>query len=315
VKIALAVPASAAPRSGNQHTAARWRRFLADLGHRVRITTDWQDAGEDVLIALHARRSHPSIERFARTRPGAPLVVVLTGTDLYRDIRTDSDAKRSLVLARRLVVLQEAGLSELAPSLRRKTDVVYQSSAVRLAHRPLAARFRIGVVGHLRAEKDPFRAVQALAHLDPAALIELIQLGDALQPAMRTEALAWMRREPRYRWLGSRPHAETMRWLASCHALVVSSVMEGGANVICEAARIGVPVLASRIRGNLGMLGADYPGYYRVADERALARLMARCLAEPDYYRALVRGTRARRARFAPAAERAALARVLRHLR
>jgi glycosyltransferase involved in cell wall biosynthesis len=88
--------------------------------------------------------------------------------------------------------------------------------------------------------------------------------------------------------------------------------MEGGANVISEAARIGTPVLASRMSGNLGMLGKRYPGYYPLADERALAKLIARAADEPAYYRRLERALRARASLFAPSAERAAVLRVVR---
>jgi len=93
--------------------------------------------------------------------------------------------------------------------------------------------------------------------------------------------------------------------------LVVSSVMEGGANVICEAARIGTPVIASRVPGNAGMLGTAYPGDYRLLDERALGRLIAKSL-ERTFYGRLLRSTAGRGRLFAPAVERKALIRGIR---
>ena len=42
-----------------------------------------------------------------------PLVVALTGTDLYGDIHTSPEAQTSLDLATRLVVLQPMGIREL----------------------------------------------------------------------------------------------------------------------------------------------------------------------------------------------------------
>jgi len=311
MKIAIAVPPGAARRSGNQHTAARWRGLLRELGHRVRVVTEWRGGGDDLLVALHARKSASSVQRFRRERPAAPLIVVLTGTDLYRDIGNSADARRSLDLATRLAVLQQEGLRELAPVLRRRTRVVYQSSDVRLRHAPCKTRFRVAVVGHLRSEKDPFRAAHALRHLDRSERVEVVQVGGALDAEMRAEAKAWVKREPRYRWLGSLPHGSAMRWLASSHVLVVSSVMEGGANVICEAARIGVPVLASRIAGNVGMLGRAYPGYFRLFDDEVLARLIERCRADASFYARLKSAVWRRRALFAPNAERAALKRLL----
>jgi len=314
MKIAIAVPHSAVPRSGNRHTAARWARFLRGLGHRVRIVTEWRGGGDDLLLALHARKSFSSIRRFSDLRPAAPVVVALTGTDLYHDIGKYPEARQSLGLATRLVVLQEEGLRELSPFLRGKTRVVYQSSDVARRHAPERSPFRVAVIGHLRGEKDPFRAVMALRRIERSTPVEVLQLGAALDRDMRTRARGWMKLESRYRWLGSVPHGTAMRWLASSHLLVVSSVMEGGANVICEAARIGVPVLASRVPGNVGMLGRGYPGYFPLFDDKALARLIERCRTDASFYKRLRGMLLQRRALFAPAAERLALKRVLRGL-
>ena len=104
-----------------------------------------------------------------------------------------------------------------------------------------------------------------------------------------------MRRDRRYRWMGNVSHARALKWLASSHAMVISSRMEGGANVVCEALRIGVPVLASRIPGNVGLLGARYAGYYPVEDEQALARLIRRAAADRDFYKRLKQQAKALR--------------------
>jgi glycosyltransferase involved in cell wall biosynthesis len=198
--------------------------------------------------------------------------------------------------------------------LKQKTRVVYQSSDVKLRHAPDPSRFRVAVIGHLRSEKDPFRAVMALRRIGRSAPVEVLQIGAALNREMRTRCRAWMKLERRYRWLGSVTHDRAMRWLASSHVLVVSSVMEGGANVICEAARIGVPVLASRIPGNVGMLGRGYPGYFPLFDDKALARLIERCRKDASFYKKLHGALLRRRSQFAPEAERAALKRLLRAL-
>lgn len=312
MKIALVVPRSAAPRSGNRHTSARWAKFLRGLGHRVREITEWRGGADDLLLALHAYKSHASISRFSQQKPASPLVVALTGTDLYRDLGGHPEARESLGMAARIIVLQEEALRELSPFLRSKTDVVYQSSDVRLRHQPERSRFRVVVIGHLREEKDPFRTVMALRRIERAKPVEVVQLGAALDREMRQRAMAWNRLESRYRWLGSMSHTAAMRWLAKSHVLVVSSVMEGGANVICEAARIGVPVLASRVPGNIGMLGRGYPGYFPLRDDWALARLLERCRNDAALYRKLGAALARRRRLFDPKSERAALERVLR---
>src|SRR4051812_40339966 len=165
MKIALITPAGPRSRTGNRHTAARWASMLRSLGHDVRVAMEWDGRPADAMLALHARRSHGSIAAFRAARPDAPLVVVLTGTDLYRDIAHDRDAQASLDLADRLVVLQDRGALELPRRLRGKVRVVYQSARISRKASPPERVFRVAVVGHLRDEKDPFRAVLALAHL------------------------------------------------------------------------------------------------------------------------------------------------------
>lgn len=313
-RISIVTPAAAGSRSGNRHTAQRWAALLRALGHRVTLGTEWNGRACDLLIALHARRSHGSVERYRAAYPRAPLAVMLTGTDLYRDLPASAEARRSLELADRLVLLQDEARRRLPAQARRKARVIYQSADTALRAAPPRGRFRVLVSGHLRAEKDPFRAAAALEHLRGPAGLELVQLGSALDPRIEAQARAWMKKDPRYRWLGARSHRRALEWIARSHLLVVSSAMEGGANVIAEAARIGTPVLASRIAGNLGMLGRGYPGYFPFGDERALARLIARAAREPAFVARLRRALRARRALFAPAAERQAVAALLREL-
>ncbi len=311
MKISIVMPQGTAARTGNQHTAQRWAGFLRKSGHRVGITEQWEGEKADVLIALHARKSAASVERFHQAHPDRPLIVALTGTDLYRDIESFPEARRALELATRLIVLQPHGRTRLERRWWPKTRVIFQSADTRLAHRPPSGVFRVIVVGNLREEKDPFRAVTALARLPGEAKVEVVQVGGALSAEMAAEAALWAKQEPRYHWRKSLPHAQAMRALAQSHVLVVSSVMEGGANVICEAARVGVPVLASRVSGNLGMLGSGYKGYFPLHDEARLARLLARMTDDREFYRTLKRAVTARRGLFAPSAERAALARLI----
>jgi|SRR6267378_1374110 len=306
MRIALVTPAGARARNGNRHTALRWAAFLRAAGHRVAVSTAWSGSEADLLLALHARRSYDSIRRFAATYPQRRLLVALTGTDVYRDIHVSSEARESLELADRLITLQPMAAAELPALLRRKVKVVVQSSATTLRQDPVARQFRVCVIGHLRAEKDPMRTLAALSHV-PNQEIEVVHLGEGLDAALADEARAGMEREPRYRWLGSVPHARALKWMASSHAMVISSRMEGGANVVCEALRIGVPVLASRISGNVGLLGARYAGYFALEDEMALARLLSRAASDQTFYRRLKSEVGALRRSVAPQVEARAL--------
>jgi putative glycosyltransferase (TIGR04348 family) len=303
MRIALITPFGREHRNGNWHTAARWTRFLREAGHTVRVQVEWDGRQADLMLALHARRSFASIRAFADRFPTRPLLLALTGTDLYRDIHEDSDAQQALELAHRIIVLQDRGPDELAPHLAARTRVIYQS-APDIARQPTPPHtFEVLVIGHLRAEKDPFRVALATAYLPEHSQIHVTHLGDALSEDMAETAELAQNKLPRWHWGGQVSHKAVLKRLARAHLMVISSVMEGGANVICEALAAEVPVLASHMPGNVGMLGEHYPGYFPVGDERRLARLLSMAENDPEFYAELVSHARRRRALMRPELE------------
>jgi putative glycosyltransferase (TIGR04348 family) len=315
MRIFMACPAPPRSRKGNRVTAERWARILRGLGHRLAIGQGYTGAPADLLIALHARRSFPAVRAFRKLHPDRPLVVALTGTDLYRDLRTSRRAQQSLELADRLVVLQPRAVEDLPRPVRRKARVIYQSvEPVANPPRPDPAAFVVCVLGHLRPVKDPFRAALALRLLPADSRVRVAHAGQALSPAMAARARALMEREPRYRWLGEVSRDRARRLLAGSRLMVISSRLEGGANVVSEAVVEGVPVLASRVPGNVGLLGPAYPGYYRLGDTRALARLLRRAESDPDFYERLRQGCARLRPLIDPARERAGWEDLLREL-
>ena len=307
-RIVIVSPALADANNGNWQTAQRWQRLLRP--HRVRITNHWPDgpdaANDTVMLALHARRSAPSIAAWAQAHgtvrgathgnsnenntdnvksktdatsnpndPAAPrLAVVLTGTDLYRDIQTDPQARRSLQLAQRLVLLQERGPDALPPELRTKASVIFQSTPPRATLPKPTRHLRAVMVGHLREEKSPATLFDAACLLAPADQILIDHIGAPLDAALATQAQATAAACPHYRWLGGLAHEATRRRIQRAHLLIHTSRMEGGAHVVMEAVRSGTPVLASRIDGNVGMLGADYAGYFDWNDAPGLVALL-----------------------------------------
>src|ERR1044071_502321 len=120
MKIGIVTPAPKGSRSGNRVTALRWAKIFRKLGHRVSIAQEYRDEKYDLLMALHARRSHSAIARFHRTTPDVPIIVALTGTDLYRDLHRSRQALNSLKLAKKIVVLHPGALRELDFAVRRK---------------------------------------------------------------------------------------------------------------------------------------------------------------------------------------------------
>jgi putative glycosyltransferase (TIGR04348 family) len=306
VKIGLITPAGPRLRNGNRTTAVRWSRYLRQLGHEVRLQESWGGEESDAMIALHARRSHPSIKRYADAYPGRPRVVVLAGTDLYRDIHYDEAARESLELATALIVLQEKGPEELKPRHQPKTRVIYQS-ATPVATLPLKRHFEVCVIGHLRDEKDPFRAALAARLLPPTSRIRVTHTGRPYSEEFAEKARLEASENPRYRWLGEVSPREARRLLARSRLLAQTSIMEGGANVVSEALASGVPVVASDIPGNVGMLSENYPGYYPVGDEEALAGLLYRAENDDDFYETLKARCGARKYLVLPEREKEAL--------
>ena len=242
-------PALAAAANGNWQTASRYARLLAP-DCRVDLRARWQagDPAGELLIALHAHKSAPSIAAWPADRPVA---LVLTGTDLYRDLPAgDAAALASLQRADALVLLNREGAAALPPALRAKSRVILQSCAARAPGPKPRRGLRAIVVGHLRAEKDPMTLAAAVRRLAPDEGIRIDQVGAALDPELGRAAEALMREAPHYRWLGARPHGETRRRIAAAHLLIHPSRLEGGAHVLIEALRSGTPVLASRVAGN-----------------------------------------------------------------
>jgi putative glycosyltransferase (TIGR04348 family) len=305
--ILIVSPASARENNGNWQTASRWRRFLAPRA-RVTIAPGWEPghAAPDLLIALHARRSAAPLAAFAAAHPARPSLLALTGTDLYRDIHQDASARASLGHATALAVLQPRGLDELAPPERAKAHVIYQSAPLLRPAGMHAGACDIAMIGHLREEKDPLTYMRA-AGLVTAPGVRLLHVGGVLEPDLGEAARRTQVESPRYRWLGALPHMPARRLLRRCAAMAICSRMEGGANVIIEAVTSGVPVLASDISGNRGMLGEDYAGYFAPGDAAALARLIDRAALDRAYRERLLRQCAARRPLFAPGRERAAL--------
>lgn len=313
-QVVIVSPALRAANNGNWQTAWRWRRHLAGVA-RARIVKSWPDARADsdvVMIALHARRSADAIAAWAGVHPGAGLAVVLTGTDLYRDIDTDASARRSLELAQALVVLQECAPRSLPPQLRHKARVIFQSTPARQPLAKSTRHLRAVMVGHLRDEKSPqtlFSAARLLAGRDD---IRIDHIGEPLDPVLGEAARATMAAVPNYRWLGGLAREQVRRRIQRAHLLVHASRMEGGAHVVMEAVTSGTPVLASRIDGNVGMLGGDYAGYFSCDDAEALAALLQRCrlsqgVPGDDFMQRLAAQCHARAPLFAPPRERAAL--------
>ena len=306
--VCIITPYLASANNGNWHTAARWAQLLRPT-FRVRVQQRWDGRPCDALIALHAGRSAASIHAFARAHPGRALIVVLTGTDLYGAM--DATARRSLDLASRLVVLNARAPDALPPRWRAKTALVLPSATPLTPLPPRQRTFDVAIVGHLRAVKDPRLPMRAARGLPDGSKLRLLHAGKALERGWSRAARATARSTAHYRWLGGVPAREARALIRRSRLLLHPSRDEGGATVIVEALQSGTPVLASDCDGNVGLLGANYPGLFAVGDVDGASQMLLRAESEPAFYRRLMAAARRRARLFTPAREGRTLRRLV----
>ncbi len=313
-RIEIVTPAPPGSLHGNRVTAKRWQGFLRRLGYRVPITESWSRKDADLLITLHAYRSHASIHAFKLAYPHRPLILILTGTDLYRDMANHPEVHKSMALADALVVLQTEALRIIPARWRHKATVIHQSVSQIPKLQKLKGQFSVSVIGHLRPEKDPFCIVRALPHIPSNSQIRIQHLGMAMNLEMEKTALQATKQYGRYIWHGMVSHQTTLKILARSHMMVISSRMEGGAHVVSEAIAAGVPVLASKIAGNCGLLGKDYLGYFPVGNEKALTRLLLRAETDQLFYKKLQEQVKKLQKLVQPSHERSSLEKLVTRL-
>ncbi len=307
MQILIATPNQRTKTQGNQITAFRWARLLEELGHDVTIACE-PDPGEisrttpDVLIALHATHNSHTIVRAVKQFPQIATVVIMTGTDLNVDLAKDPSepkfrqAFESLENAKRIVLLEPASLE-----LLRKVNTRFADKAVVIAQSASAVNpsqdeintlpnvfgnpdtFKIAVVGHLRAIKDPLAAAGAARLLPQQSRVHVIQWGAALEDSFAGEATRKTKENRRYDWIGPVSHQQSLRQLHQCDLMVLSSHFEGGPAVLSEAIVNDVPIIAHKIVATCGLLGDDYPGFYRNADRQQLADLMFKAEQDSDF--------------------------------
>ena len=305
MRIIMITPAAPKSRSGNRATAIRWARILRDLGHQVTLSVDYEGAPYDLMVALHAWRSAHQIAKFDALFPDRPLIVALTGTDLYRFIHSHpKETLESISMADRLITLHELAHEAIPAVDRPKVHVIYQSAIpLPQARAPIKRSFDVCVVGHLREEKDPLRTAFAVRDLPAASRIRVLHYGKAHDEQWTRLAHQEMGRNPRYHWFGELPHWQIRRAYSRCRVMVLSSIMEGGANVISEALLAGLPVIASDIAGSVGLLGREYPGYYPVKDTLGLRHRLEQVENDSAFLRELNIHCQRRAALFTPARE------------
>lgn len=317
MKIIMITPAPPGSKAGNRATAERWKFLLEQAGHRVSVVTEYNGESCDALMALHAWRSVSAVHRFRQSWPDKPLIVALTGTDIYRhQYEFPDETHYSMAEADALIGLHDLVGKDIPSRFASKLVTLCQSAGGPEVFPPpdtsaASAGFGVCVIGHLREEKDSLRAAYAARLLPEDSRVQVFCAGKPHNAEWRSMAEQEMLENPRFRWLGELEQAETRQLMANSQLMVISSVMEGGANVVSEACRAGLPVIASDIPGNLGLLGKDYSGYFPVKNQQALAKLLYRAEQDQDFLATLKRQVSELAGRFVPEKERASLEQAL----
>jgi len=315
MEITLISPAAAQIWSGNRVTAQRWSNMLKVLGHNVTIQSSYEHQSCDLLIALHAGKSAAAIERFSTQHPSRPIIVAMTGTDIYGELHTNPQVLASLESAARIVALQPSALDVLPNHLHDRTRVIYQSVS-----RPSCVPnrrndiFEICLIGNLRDVKNPFLIARAVKLLPKNSDIRVTHIGAALTEDFANRAKLETTTNYRYQWLGPLLYDQTMQKLINTRLMVLTSNMEGGANVVSEAIVCGVPVISTHISGSIGLLGDDYPGYFPVGDTEALAAIIDRAETDHEFLKSLTVHVVKRAPLFNPANEQRAWKNLLAEL-
>ena len=288
MRVHIICPASPKTVYGSRVTAVRWLKMLRKLGHSVEISQHYGGTISDLLVAMHAYRSAEAILHFRKRHPEKHSILVLTGTDIYRDLAKFAKVGQALEVADRLLTFQPLSVEAVPEEHRKKVRLVYQS-AERAPDpgKPDRNAFVISVVGHVWDEKDPLRAAMASRKLPAESRIRIVQAGDSNDGQLVERARIEAVRNPRFRYLGSIPRWKVRRLIVDSRLLVVSSKIEGGANVVSEAVVDYIPILATKIPGNMGLFGEDYPGYFEPGDTGRLAELMRRAEIDEDFYQEL----------------------------
>ncbi len=302
-------------RNGNVVTSERWQRLMVALGHEVVHGPAVSDRPGDLLVVFNAYKNRREILAARQRHVADRIIVCVTGTDLYEDMRRDPTALDVFHLVDRIVVLHPEVLAELPGSVRHRASVVFQSAVPPPGGlTPVADAFQVCVIAHLRPVKDPLRAACAARLLPAASRVRVVLAGAALTEELAQQARREMVENRRFVWLGGLSGEETSRLLAGSRLLVVSSFSEGGANVVSEAVVTGVPVLGTAIPCLRGLLGADYPGLFPAGDTEALARLLGRAETDTGFYGELQARCAREAHKFSPTVEREALRRLLEDL-
>lgn len=140
----------------------------------------------------------------------------------------------------------------------------------------------LGAVASLTAPKNHSATLQALAAIPrPNSGIHCLICGEGgLRPGLESE-IDGLGLGSVVRLVGNQRPIVT--WLQAFDFLLLPSLWEGQPMILLQALSCGVPILASRIEGNVAVLGEDHPGLFNLESPDAYASALHRAVSDPAY--------------------------------
>ena len=317
MKILYLDPSLPETTSGNRSTSTRITDHWKSLGHRVTSihvrAACHQDNSEiqslileaDLLVALHAEHCQAVLQLWRNLRKPVPAIFIVGGTDLFQPFLETGILSPEFTLAceeaNRIVTLA-AGLEQYYPAALRKqwaskTRVIYQGATPVNLNAQAGDHQQAVVIGHLRPIKDPLLPIHALEVLNERCAsdrsllkgegLTIRHFGKVLNPEYQAQVETAHSRlgngRFRWQWNGSVTRAELHKIMASAPVLILPSLHEGGANVAGEFLVSGLPIIASRVAGNTGILGEDWPALFEAGNAGSLADLLIRWIQQEEF--------------------------------
>jgi len=275
--------------TGNYVTAKRYAYHLQNLGHRVFAFNELEGIvnveGVRCAFVLHAEKGSHVIKELAATN--IPVVLVLTGTDLYRDIISTKKSKkerclRSIQLASAIIVLHENAVSDLLKVVsfpKERIFVVLQSVVgfqKRSSFFKKKDQYKILLLSNIRKEKGIIIAISGFLefqkNIDARTKFTLDHIGGVLDQGYFKKITNLLEGVKSVSFLGSFEKEKLQTNLASYDLLLHSSFIEGGSLVIQEAQNAGLPIIASDISCHTSLLGHDYVGLHSVGSVKDVSK-------------------------------------------
>ncbi|WP_020677713.1 GPMC system family 4 glycosyltransferase [Geopsychrobacter electrodiphilus] len=297
--------------TGNHVSASRFALSLSHRGWQIRIIEVAENepapilealqSPPDIVLLLHAYRSgKPWL--LSQAQFDIPYAVLLTGTDLNRDL---NNPERALIINRTLtgasaVIVQNpiafSGLQETNNPWIAKLKLLPPGIVLGAAGYPLRSNLGLSAEDLLMLHPGSLRPVKGSLELAKMARgllkctpnLHLAFCGPVLDTEYAAQFFAALQMQPRTYYLGEIPYAAMPDVLLQSDLILNNSTSEGVPNALVEAASLGRPILARNIPGNASVVRPEDNGLV-FDDDLDFERQALRLITEPTLRQRLSR--------------------------